>query len=357
MNKIAAILLCCALAVSLAACRQETMERRSALDTPSPTAVATAESTVQEEDLPNLTYTEEFELQGDPGDYLSAADAAGVVFETARDRGDIPEYSAGTQYTLTLIGLKSAEGEECYVYRLDDDLGSGARGLIFSYAYQSGNVYVQSKADAAWEAATGYYVQEQSSQYNNAMLQLKFLSEGCVLFELEIMEGSEDADTADTQVLCAVLLVGQDGVGRYETPPDSQEPYTLAFQLAEEGRKVSISHTGEMSMSPDGVYAFMDAGIEVSEASATALLEFLPTAATSLSSTGGAYTLMFSEDLIGERFLPVKAVLGDTGAVLAKFLIAEDMSAVYRVDDDTQATLIFGDAQPMPDAETLALFP
>lgn len=38
----------------------------------------------------------------------------------------------------------------------------------------------------------------------------------------------------------------------------------------------------------------------------------------------------------------MEATFDDTGVVLAKFLIAKDLSAVYRVDDDIDPFLIFG---------------
>ncbi len=205
----------------------------------------------------------------------------------------------------------------------------------------------------AWESVSGCYVREDSSQYNNAVLQMKYLSNNCAMFEFRLMEGSESEDIADTLVLPFVLLVGEDGVGRYETLPESEKSFSIALALSEDGQSVTVTHTGELSISPDGVYTFINNSLEVSEVSAIAILDHLPAAATSLNQNNGAYTIQYPEELIADWFYPVQAVFDDNSAVLAKFLIAKDLSAVYRADDDIEPALIFGSAQPMLDAETI----
>lgn len=94
---------------------------------------------------PNLTYSEEYELASDAGDYLNAFVAAKVVFEMARDNGNVPEYSDDTEYTMVLVGLEAIEGtdQECYLYRLDVAEPTGTIGAAYAYGYQSGNIYMQ----------------------------------------------------------------------------------------------------------------------------------------------------------------------------------------------------------------------
>lgn len=207
----------------------------------------------------------------------------------------------------------------------------------------------------AWESISGSFTREDSSQYNNGVLQIKYLSNNCAMFEFRLMEGSESEDMAENLVLPFVLLVGEDGVGRYESLPDSEKPFSIDFALSEDGQTVTVTHTGELSISPDGVYTFTDSGLEVSEVSAIAILEHLATAATSLNHNNGEYIIQYPEELLGEWFYPVQAVFKDSGAVLAKFLIAKDLSAVYRADDDIEPVLIFGTAQPLLDAEIISL--
>lgn len=206
-----------------------------------------------------------------------------------------------------------------------------------------------------WETVSGSYVRDDSSQYNNAVLMLKYLSNDCALFELRLMEGSEAEAMADSLVVPAVLIVEDDGVGRYESLPDAEHPFTIEITLSDDGQQAIVSHSGELDISPDGIYTFVDAGLEVSEVSAIAILEHLPTAATSLNSTNGAYSVAYPEELVADWFYPVQAAFVDSGAVLAKFLIAKDLSAVYRVDDDIEPVLIFGSAQPMLDVETMPI--
>lgn len=217
----------------------------------------------------------------------------------------------------------------------------------------SGETQQGNTTQAAWESISGSYVREDSSQYNNAVLQMKYLSNDCVMFEFRLMEGSEAEDMADNLVLPFVMIVGDDGVGRYETLPESEKPFSLEFALAKDGKSVTVKHQGELPMSPDGVYTFTDGGLEVSEISAIAILEHLPTVATSLNHNNGAYTVQYPDALVSDWFYPVQAVFEDSGEVLAKFLIAKDLSAVYRVDDGIDPVLIFGSAQPMLNAETM----
>lgn len=90
---------------------------------------------------PNLEYAEEYEIEGDHGDYLPAWEAAKLTFDTMRDNGNISNYSDSSEYTMTLVDLTDIEGEECYVFTLDWD--SDTEGAAYAYAYQSGNIYMQ----------------------------------------------------------------------------------------------------------------------------------------------------------------------------------------------------------------------
>jgi len=204
---------------------------------------------------------------------------------------------------------------------------------------------------AVWQEVKGNFAREGSSQYNNATLQLMYLGNGCAMFEFRLMEGSESEDWAWDVVLPFVALIDDDGIGRYESDPDSENPLKITLELSEDGKTVTAAHTGEMPIPCDGVYTFNDEGLEVTEVSAAVILDHLPTAATSLNHNLGAYTMTYSEEVIAGWFYPVEATFDDTGAALAKFIIARDLSAVYRVDDDIEPTLLFGSSQPMLDYE------
>jgi len=238
-------------------------------------------------------------------------------------------------------------------------VGCGQSSQTISDDPQSKDVTVTSSSEmssessAVWETLSGEFTRNDSSQYNNASLQMKYLSNDCVMFEFRLMEGSESQDWADTLILPFVLLVDDNGVGHYESDADATNPITIDFFLSEDGQQITVTHTGDVSISPDGVYDFVYEGLEISERSATAILDHLPTAVTSLNSNNGAYTIQYPDALVSDWFYPVEATFDDNGVILAKFIIAKDLSAVYRVDDDIDPVLIFGSAQPMLDAEII----
>lgn len=205
-----------------------------------------------------------------------------------------------------------------------------------------------------WEAVSGSFARQDSNQYDNGVLQMKYLTDSsCVMFEFRLMEGSESEATSSNLVIPGVMLVDDKDVGRYESDPDAEKPLSINFVLSEDGKQVNVTHTGETDISPDGVYIFTNSGLEVSNTSATSIIRFLPTAATSLNSNLGAYTIEYPEALVSDWFYPVQATFDDSGKVLAKFLVAQDLSAVYRADDDIDPVLIFGSAQPMLEAEKI----
>jgi hypothetical protein len=166
------------------------------------------------------------------------------------------------------------------------------------------------------------------------------------------MEGSEEQDRAVDTVIAGVMAINEDGSAVYETADEAENPQTITLTLtpAEDGLTADVIHSGEFNISPDGHYTFTEAYIEVSDVAAVSILEHLPTAATSLNHNNGEYTINFPDALISDWFYPAEAVFNDSGATLAKFLIAKDLSAVFRADDDIEPVLIYGSAQPMMDA-------
>ena len=210
-----------------------------------------------------------------------------------------------------------------------------------------------SPGDGVWETVCGSYAWDESSQYTNSVLSLMWLDKSCVLFEFNLMEGSEEEDSATELTVSGVLNVQEDGSGIYEAASDDGESrLMIGFEISEDGKQVTVSHEGELPISPDGNYTFTDSGMEVSDYSATELVRYLPTDATGLNTDLGAYTLNYPESLVSGWFYPLDATFDDSGECLAKFIVAKDLSAVFRVDDGMEPVLIYGSAQPMMDAET-----
>lgn len=207
-------------------------------------------------------------------------------------------------------------------------------------------------SDGVWETVCGSYAWDESSQYTNSVLSLMWLDDGCVLFEFNLMEGSEDEGSATELTVSGVLNVQEDGSGIYEAVSDEGESrLTIQFEISKDGSQVTVSHKGELPISPDGNYTFTDSGMEVSDYSATELVRYLPTDMTSFDPNLGAYTLNYPEALVSGWFYPIDATFDDSGEYLAQFIVAKDLSAVFRVDDGIEPVLIYGSAQPMMDAE------
>ena len=207
-------------------------------------------------------------------------------------------------------------------------------------------------SDGVWETVCGSYTWDESSQFTNSVLSLMWLDDGCVLFEFNLMEGSEEEDSATDLTASGVLNVQADGSGIYEAVSDEGESrLTIQFEISEDGKQVTVSHKGELPISPDGNYTFTDSGMEVSDYSATELVRYLPADVTGLNSDLGAYTLNYPESLVSGWFYPIDATFDDSGEYLAQFIVAKDLSAVFRVGDDIEPVLIYGSAQTMMDAE------
>ncbi len=83
----------------------------------------------------------------------------------------------------------------------------------------------------------------------------------------------EIEDWAMTTVLPFVMMAKEDGTGRYQTPTDVENSFEIVFLLSKDGKRVTISHTGEIPVSCDGVYEFVDSSLEVSETLASAILD------------------------------------------------------------------------------------
>ncbi|MGM9625692.1 MAG: Ig-like domain-containing protein [Eubacteriales bacterium] len=206
--------------------------------------------------------------------------------------------------------------------------------------------------DGVWKTVCGSYTWDESSQYTNSVLALMWLEEGSVLFEFNLMEGSEEEDSAIDLTVSGVLQVQKDGSGLYEAVSDDGESrLMIGFELSEDGNQVIVSHEGELLISPDGCYTFTDSGMEVSDYSAAELVRYLSDDATGLDADSGAYTINYPESLVSGWFYPIDAVSDDSETVLATFIVAKDLSAVFRVDNDSEPVMIYGSAQPMMDAQ------
>jgi hypothetical protein len=216
--------------------------------------------------------------------------------------------------------------------------------------------YINAKAAAvnSWLEMSGTCSQDGGSQYNSGKLQLLPIDDSILLFEIDVMKGSEAADSTSDFRLPGTLYINDNGVGIWE---DETEDGMVSLTFVLDGSSVEITQTGELPLSVEGRYTWLEASLEMTAEAAGALVENLPTAATSLNSNNGAYRLEAADIVLDDWFYNIKAVFTDTESILSEFLVAADMSAVYRIDTD-EPILIYGSAASMMTAaRTLWLEP
>ena len=194
-----------------------------------------------------------------------------------------------------------------------------------------------------WFAVSGTCAQADGNQYNSGTLQLLPMDNGCVLFELDVMKGSESEDWSDDFLLSGTFVVEEDGTGTWEEETEAGS-VSLRFTLADQ--TVTVTQKGKLPLPVEGDYTWLEPYFEVTADMAGELVEGLPTATTSLNGNNGAYRLEFSELMVDGWFHDLKAVFVDSGALIGEFLIANDLSAVYRIDTETPM-LIYGSADAM----------
>ena len=219
----------------------------------------------------------------------------------------------------------------------------------------SGPVEIDDSYTGPWQGFTSSFTRQGGNQYDNANLLVKYLANGVLLFEFDIMEGSESEDESHSLRIPGTMLANEtDHTAVFEQyNAEGEVMFTINFTLAEDGQELTVTHTGDIPMNPDGTYEWLDAYVECSEGTARALIENLPTAVTSLNANLGAYTISYPEEYVLNYFYPVTATFDDTGKALAEFVVTGDLSAVWRLDTEGGVpALIFGEAQTMLDQVT-----
>lgn len=194
-----------------------------------------------------------------------------------------------------------------------------------------------------WKNADGSYIQEGSSQYNNGKMQLKLMENNCVLYNFDVMQGSEKEDIADEFNVAGTFLINKDGSGESSIFIGKKE---IKLGFKKNGKKVTVTQDGELVLPVKGTYEFSEKELQVSENAAVEILESLAPVTTSLNESNRPYTLEYTDDSDYEHFYEVKAINDKSKTMFARFLIADDLSCVYRQDDTKEEpTLIFGKAR------------
>lgn len=192
-----------------------------------------------------------------------------------------------------------------------------------------------------WQKSKGSYVWTESSQFNNGILNICPLEGDLYLYEFKVMRGSEAEDSAEDFQTAGVFLVSDDGKGEAELPLANDAFVTLHFDLKD--KAIVVEQEGTLPLEVQGEYKYNEPAFDVSENAAVALIENLPGNLTSLTAANRPYRLIYADETVDGWFYQVVAVHEPTNSVLAKYLVAADLSAVYRNDDGVEEPgLIYG---------------
>ena len=215
-------------------------------------------------------------------------------------------------------------------------------------------VVALAKGADEWKKAEGSYTWKESAQYNNGRLIIKPMEEDLLLFEFDVMRGSEKEDSSFDFSTAGILLVNDNGVGEAEFDVD-KKPVKLTFTL--KGKTITVKQEGSMPADVSGAYEFTEKGFEVSEAAATAVLEGITPAKTSLKSSNRPYRLIYANEAVGGWFYDVRAIHQPSNKMFARFLVAADLTAVYRNDEVKNPKLIYGSPATMLTTKKAPLLP
>lgn len=205
-----------------------------------------------------------------------------------------------------------------------------------------------------WQNAQGSYVWTESSQFNNGILNIKPLEDDLYLYEFKVMRGSEAEDSAEDFQTAGVFLLNDAGKGEAELPLTNDIVVTLSFTLQD--KSIVVEQEGPLPLEVQGEYKYNEPDFDVSENAAVALIENLPGNLTSLTAANRPYKLLYADETVDGWFYQVIAVHEPTNNVLAKYLVAADLSAVYRNDDGVEEPgLIYGSPENMLDAKKAPL--
>jgi len=194
-----------------------------------------------------------------------------------------------------------------------------------------------------WQNAGGCYVWTESSQFNNGVLNIKPLGDDQYLYELKVMRGSEAEDSAEDFVTAGVFTVNEDGDGIAEVEYKGNDTVELRFVYKD--KTVEAYQDGPLPLDVQGEYKFQEAGFDVSEAAATAMLAGLPQEQTGLQADKAEYNLFFADETVDGWFYQLLAVKDNQ--IIGRYLVAADLSAVYRNDAEDEPNLIYGTPENM----------
>ena len=188
----------------------------------------------------------------------------------------------------------------------------------------------------------GMYTHSGRSEIENKALTIKHLPSGLLIFELNLFSRGENMGFS------GILNVDESNHAHYDSSFNDSGKYKLDFYFSAGGKEIRIVREGEMTIIPDGVYQYASGCISIKAATAIKFIESLPSVLTSLNIYNTPYTIECVDtykysDLCVGGFV-IKAKHTESGNCIGRFLVAADLSSVYRIDDDLgEPVLIFKD--------------
>ena len=235
-----------------------------------------------------------------------------------------------SEYTALYHFAVSASGR---VYYLDNTEGSEWKPLELNGKLQKNSHIFQATNISAIQ---GMYTRAKSTERINSVLSLKHLTDRMFLFEFELFNNGV------TDNISGIINVDLNNCAHYDLSTDKSGKNLLIFYFSNTAKIIRIEHTGTLKKKPDGLYQYHNDKIEISENAAFTLIRNLPAVLTSLNIYNIPYVLKCIEyNNKGELIIIARHT--ETANILAKFAVADDLSSIYRIDDDFKKTkLIFG---------------
>lgn len=192
-----------------------------------------------------------------------------------------------------------------------------------------------------WQNAQGSYVWTESSQFNNGILNIMPLENDLYLYEFKVVRGSEEEDSTEEFQTAGIFTINEEGDGIAEVRYQDNDIVEIRFVL--NNNVIAAYQDGPLPLDIQGDYKHNEDTFDVSENAAVALIESLTPAVTSLTSANRPYKLVYADETVDGWFYQVTAVHEPSDTVIAKYLVAADLSAVYRNDDGIdEPGLIYG---------------
>jgi hypothetical protein len=111
-----------------------------------------------------------------------------------------------------------------------------------------------------WTNLSASFVRDDSDQYNNGVLRLRYYEDDYVSFEFVLMEGSEDEEAATEITLFGEMLIYEEDRAVYDVTDSegNRQIIFLGISETEDGLAADVATTGVFEIYPNGHYVFVE---------------------------------------------------------------------------------------------------